>query len=349
LAFLPAGLAGLRREKRERMKKRPHLPILTSHELFRGKIPPDDPRSGRYFAMYSSVLGGIVTDPRLMTVPLDDHMVHRGDGVFETLAIHHGKLYQLAAHLRRLVRSAEIAGIEFPAPEHEIEEILLETAAVAQAREGAARIFISRGTGGFSVNPKECSQSHLYMIVTAPEPPPAAHYIHGVRVITSSIPARRAEMAQLKSCNYMPNALMELEASRKGVDSAVGIDEGGFLAEGSNKNVGLVTAQREFQTPAFHHSLQGTTLIRVMELARRLVEEGVLADVVQRDIPREEAYRALEMMFLGTTLKVLPIVQFDGHPIGTGQPGPVVRRLRAELERDMRENHSLLTPIPYAN
>ena len=37
----------------------------------------------RYWAFYSSQLGGIVTDPALMVIPFDDHMVHRGHGVFQ--------------------------------------------------------------------------------------------------------------------------------------------------------------------------------------------------------------------------------------------------------------------------
>lgn len=331
------------------MKTRSHLPRLTAQALFKGKLSPDDPRSGRYFAMYSSVLGGIVTDPRLMTIPLDDHMVHRGDGVFETMAIHHGQVYQMQAHLDRLARSAELAGIEFPAPEREIQDILLETAAAGQAREAALRVFISRGTGGFSVHPKECSQSHLYVIVTAPEPPLATYQLHGMRVITSGIAARKEGAAQMKCCNYMPNALMELEAQSKGADSAVGVDEEGFLAEGSNKNVAIITSDKVFKTPAFRRALRGTTLLRAMELARTLVADGMLTGVAQGDIPREEAYRAAEMMFLGTTFKVLPIVEFDGRPIGRGRPGPVVQRLREELERDMAENDSLLTPVPYVD
>ena len=40
-----------------------------------------------YRAMYSSILGGIITDPALMLIPLDDHMVHRGHGVFDTALI----------------------------------------------------------------------------------------------------------------------------------------------------------------------------------------------------------------------------------------------------------------------
>jgi branched-chain amino acid aminotransferase len=331
------------------MKSKRHLPRLSAQDLFKGKLPPDDPRSGRYFSMYSSVLGGIVKDPRLMTIPLDDHMVHRGDGIFETMAIHHGKIYQLAPHLKRLAGSASLAGFEFPAPISEIQDIVLETAAEGQAREATVRLFISRGTGGFSVDPKECSQSHVYVIVTAPEAPSAVHLLHGMKVVTTSIPARRREIAQLKSCNYMPNAMMELEAHRKGVDSAIAVDEDGFLTEGSNKNVALITRDREFKTPTFRHSLQGTTLTRLIELAKNLVEDGMLRGISQPDISREEAYDAAEMMFVGTTLKVLPIVEFDGHRIGEGRPGPIGSRLRAEIERDMQENESLLTPVPYAD
>lgn len=40
--------------------------------------------------MYSSVLGGITTDPATMVISLDDHMVHRGHGVFDTAAIMDG-------------------------------------------------------------------------------------------------------------------------------------------------------------------------------------------------------------------------------------------------------------------
>lgn len=44
----------------------------------------------QYRAMYSSVFGGITTDPAAMVIPMDDHMVHRGHGVFDTAAVMDG-------------------------------------------------------------------------------------------------------------------------------------------------------------------------------------------------------------------------------------------------------------------
>lgn len=44
----------------------------------------------QFLAMYSSIFGGITTDPAAMVIPIDDHMVHRGHGVFDTAAIRDG-------------------------------------------------------------------------------------------------------------------------------------------------------------------------------------------------------------------------------------------------------------------
>lgn len=43
-----------------------------------------------YPAMYSSIFGGITLDPAMMVIPIDDHMVHRGHGVFDTAMLMDG-------------------------------------------------------------------------------------------------------------------------------------------------------------------------------------------------------------------------------------------------------------------
>ncbi|KAL0886289.1 hypothetical protein Bca101_010272 [Brassica carinata] len=50
-------------------------------------------REGKQFmAMYSSVVGGITTDPAAMVLPLDDHI--RGHGFFDTAMIINGSVIQ---------------------------------------------------------------------------------------------------------------------------------------------------------------------------------------------------------------------------------------------------------------
>src|SRR5919106_5965305 len=113
-------------------------------------------KASNFYAMYSSVLGGIVTDPALMILPLDDHMVHRGHSVFDTAALTHGMLYQLDPHLDRLLRSAELARIPLPFPKEHLRQIVLDTAAASGRSDGSVRYWLSAGPGGFGLGSAEC-------------------------------------------------------------------------------------------------------------------------------------------------------------------------------------------------
>lgn len=56
-----------------------------------------------------------------------------------------------------------------------------------------------------------------------------------------------------------------------------------------------------------------------------------------RPIPRQEVLEADELILSSATREVLAVVTLDGKPVGTGQPGPVFRRLfagyRAAIEQ----------------
>ena len=65
-------------------------------------------------AMYNSIIGGVVTDESLMTVPVDDRIVGRGHAVFDTCTFYNGYLYRLTSHLKRFMTSAKEARIPLP-------------------------------------------------------------------------------------------------------------------------------------------------------------------------------------------------------------------------------------------
>jgi hypothetical protein len=93
--------------------------------------------SHKYFrAFYSSVYGGITTERAFMTIPMDDHMVHRGHGVFDTAMVIDGAVYQLDQHLERLQRSAELARIKLPFGPAKLRRVVLDTAAASRTTSG---------------------------------------------------------------------------------------------------------------------------------------------------------------------------------------------------------------------
>ena len=303
------------------------------------------PFQDHYFAMYSSVFGGIVTDPVLMLVPIDDHMVHRGDGVFETFKCINGCIYNLQAHLDRLENSARELGFVLPCAMIGLRDVVLETVRAGGRRDCLVRLLVSRGPGSFGVSPYECPEVQVYVAVTALKRPFMELHPAGAKLKTSSIAAKPAFYAGIKNCNYLPNVLMAKEAADAHVDFVAAYDDRGFLAEGATENVGIVTRDHRLLFPELGGILRGTTMMRVAELARALVDDGTLREVAFRRVTRDEVHAAPEILVVGTTPNVTCACEYDGRKVGDGSPGPVYAALSRLLLDDIASNHALQTPV----
>jgi 4-amino-4-deoxychorismate lyase len=111
-------------------------------------------------------------------------------------------------------------------------------------------------------------------------------------------------------------------------------------------NVAFVTRDGAFAHPKFDHILAGCTSVRLLELAHVLREQGLITGVEVRDIRVSEARASREMMLLGSSVKVAPIIKWDDQVIGDGRPGPVSRALIRLLDEDMRSGDRLIS-VPY--
>ena len=300
----------------------------------------------RYWAFYSSQLGGIVTDPALMVLPFDDHMVHRGHGVFDTAAIVDGKVYDLEAHLDRFVRSARTSRLTLPCARAEMRDLIVRTAAASGKRDGSIRYWISSGPGSLGLAPAAGAEPGFFVMIFAGLAYPEAWHTQGLRVMTTTYPIKPPLYAVTKSTNYLPNVLIQMEAQEAGLDNGVFVDGAGNVGESSNMNVAFVGEDGVLRHPKFDHILSGCTSLRLLDLARGL-EGRLLRGVQVCDIPVAEARAAREMLLIGSSVKVAPIVEWDRKPIGDGRPGPIAQALRELLERDMRSARDRLIEIPY--
>jgi 4-amino-4-deoxychorismate lyase len=310
--------------------------VLEQLRALRAKQPVN------YIAFYSSQLGGIVTDPALMVIPFDDHMVHRGHGIFDTAGLVAGRIYDLEAHLDRFLRSAEHSKLALPCPRERMREIIVQTVAASNQRDGAIRYWISSGPGSLELSPAAGAEPGFFVMVFPGLSYPQRWYTEGLKVMTTTYPIKPALYAITKSTNYLPNVLMQMEAKAAGMDNGVFVDAEGHVGESSNMNVAFVTPDGVLRHPKFDHILAGCTSLRALELARALVTQGLLTGVEVCDIAVQEARAAREMLLLGSSVKVAPIVAWDGQPIGDGKPGPVARALLGILEEDMRTGDRLI-------
>lgn len=296
-----------------------------------------------YYAMYSSILDGVVVEPLLMQVPIDDHLVHRGDGVFDTFKCVRRGAYNLDKHLKRLVRSASEIGLSWPDGLEDIRDKVVQTLALANKDECSCRVILARGPGGLGVSPYESPRPALYIVVYRAGSPFMQAHPEGARVNKSHVPVKAGLFSTFKHCNYLPNVMMKREALDAGVDFVVSYDVNGSLAEGATENVGIVTAGRELLFPKMDYVLDGTTMLRVIQLAEALVREGALRRVAFADITEAMVFAATELLIIGTTLNVASACRYEEKPVGVTCPGPVGKRLDQLLADDIAGNEALRT------
>lgn len=303
------------------------------------------PNWDNYLGFYSSWLGGFFREPWAMLIPMDEHGFHRGDGVFEAARIHERAYFDLDSHLERLKASAAAIGIELPKSLGEIREILLTLARLCQPENGVLRLYVTRGPGSFSPNPKDVVGHQIYAAITRMAPKNQALYDKGSRAFISRVPAKDPFWSKIKSCNYLPNVLMKKECLERGYDLAICVGPDGFLCEGSTENMMLITPDGEMIVPRFDYTLRGTTVRVVMRLAEDLVREGKLKGVRLGDVKKDDLLKAREAAFVGTTLAVLPMTSLDDQAIGDGKPGPISKELCVRLMKVMSSSKELRTPF----
>ena len=296
-------------------------------------------------AMYSSVTDAIVTDPAVMLVPVDDHMVHRGDGVFESLKCVNGSIYNLEDHLERLSRSCDALGLESPVSAEDLTDLIVQTVRAGAHENALVRLLVSRGRGTMGVNPYACFRPEVYIVVYELPDAKIDRLPDGVSVAVSKVPIKSGMFATIKTCNYLPNVLMKKEAEDLGVDFAVSLDENRNLGEGPTENIGIVTPGKELFMPPPERVLAGTTAKRALEFARQLKQERVLTSADYRPISLGMARSAAEIHVYGTTPNITPVTVFDGKPVGDGKPGPIAQRLFDMLRQEMTPDSARLTRV----
>ena len=296
----------------------------------------------KYTAFYSSQLGGIVTDPALMVIPFDDHMVHRGHGIFDTAGIVNGRIYDLEAHLDRFLKSAERSKLKLPSSRANMRDTIIRTTAASGLRDGSIRYWLSSGPGSLDLTPVANADPGFFVMIFPGLVYPERWKTEGVRVMTTTYPIKPPLYAITKTTNYLPNVLMQMEAKEKGFDNGVFIDHDGHVGESSNMNVAFVSQDNVLVHPKFDHILSGCTSLRLLELAQQLVTSGQLRDVRVTDLTMKDALAAKEMLLIGSSVRVAGIVQWDEHKIGNGKPGPIAQALLALLEEDMRTGDRLI-------
>ena len=249
-----------------------------------------------------------------------------GDGIWEGIRLHRGRLAFLDRHLDRLFHAVEVTGIDPGLDRDALTALLYEVLARNAMSDGVhLRLMLSRGTKSTpSQHPSNLVSGPTVVIVPEYKTADPSTATTGITLHTASVrrPPPDTLDQRLNTHSKLHEVLALREAVDAGADEALMLDVHGHVATCNATHFFLV-ADGEVWTSTGEHCLAGITRAVVIELCR---EHGI--PVHEADFTAERARRADEAFVTGTFGGVTPVRRIDESELPTPLPGPVTARLR---------------------
>jgi branched-chain amino acid aminotransferase len=252
-----------------------------------------------------------------------------GDGVWEGLRLHKGRLLFLEAHLDRLFEGAAAIGLEIGLSRAEVTAALERTLAVNAMTDGVhVRLMVTRGIKStINQDPRNALGRPTMAITAEHKNPSPAVAEAGLRLATVSVRCTPASMFDIRLNSHSRLNLITalLEAIEAGADEALMLDPDGRVSSCNATNFFFVRGGEVF-TSSGDYCFNGVTRGQVIELCRR---QGPTIHLGAFD--PAEARSADEAFVTGTMGGLTAVRQIDDAVLPRC-PGPMTTRLRALYE-----------------
>ncbi len=262
-------------------------------------------------------------------VSVFDRGLNYGDGLFETMKAHRGRVLLFREHTERLLSGARTLGI----PTHhlyELEDMVhrLLRANGLEDTEAYVKVILTRGVDHGGHLPSSCTEPTT-IIMTKPLDTIGLKRMQkdGVKAVTVNAPGCCVTVGGIKSLNYLVNVLGRIEASSRGAHEAIFIAPDNSVLEGTSSNV-FIVKNGIIKTPSECDVLPGVTRRAVVDLALKI---GI--PVKEMRIGIRMLRNCDEAFLTNSIMDIVPLTNLDSSDIGKGRPGRVTRLLQAEYAR----------------
>jgi len=250
-----------------------------------------------------------------------------GDGVWEGLRVHQGKIAFLSDHLDRLWEGAAALDIDIGLSQADLTARLYETLDANQMRDGVhIRLMLTRGLRSTPYQDPRVIISEP-TIVIAPEFKTAdpAIGVRPQRLYTVSVRRGRADVQDpgLNSHSKINCVTACIQAIKAGADEGLMLDPQGFVAT-CNSTHFFIVRKGEVWTSTGDYCLGGITRGKIIDLCK-----ANDIPVFERNFPLAKCYGAEEAFTTGTFAGLAPVGEIDGRTIGSGALGPMVEKLQS--------------------
>ena len=259
-----------------------------------------------------------------------------GDGVWEGLRVHRGRIAFLEAHLDRLYEGAKAIAMDVGLDRAALTRRLYETLDANRMESGVhIRLMVTRGIRSTPYQDPRVVISPA-TIVIIPEYKEAAPGTATRGLTLFTVHVRRGfpdvQDPKLNSHSKLNCITACIQAAQAGADEALMLDPHGFVAT-CNSTHFFIVRRGEVWTSTGDYCLGGITRANVVRLCR---ENGI--PVFEKNFSLTDVYGAEEAFTTGTFAGVVPVRMIDGRLISE-ERGQMVERLqglyRALVEADV--------------
>ena len=260
-----------------------------------------------------------------------------GDGVWEGLRVHKGRIAFLDRHLDRLFEGAKAIAMDVGLGREQLTRRLYETLDANHMDDGVhVRLMVTRGVRSTPYqDPRVIVSSATVVIIPEYKEPDPAIYERGLKLFTVHV--RRGDPAvqdqKINSHSKLNCILASIQATQAGADEALMLDPHGFVAT-CNSTHFFIVRKDEVWTSSGKYCLGGITRGLALEIAR---DAGIPA--IEKDFSLTDVYGADEAFVTGTFAGIVPVREIDGRQLTCR--GPMVERLQRlyaeRFERDIEE------------
>lgn len=253
------------------------------------------------------------------SVPVNDLAVLRGYGVFDFLKTVNGKPFLWQEHWTRFLNSAKLLNLKINFSEKEILGIIKKLLVKNKMRDASVRLLL---TGGATADGMTVKQPSFFILIEDLYLYPKKYFTDGVKLITQEY-LRLVPGA--KTTNYI-TAIRLAAAKKKAGAVEILFSDHGRVLECSTSNFFIVKKNPKGRASkiftAHEDILGGTVRNKIIELAR-----AAGLEVIEKEIKVKDLATADEAFLTATNKDVTPVVQIDEMKIGSGQVGPLTKRL----------------------
>lgn len=250
-------------------------------------------------------------------VHVEDRGFQFADGAYEVIAVIGGVFADERGHLDRLERSLGELRIDMPCGRKSLQMILRETLRRNRLRDAAVYIQVTRGTAPRDFKFPDGARPSLIVTARPADFDLAKRKSIAKKAVT--VPDIRWKRRDIKSIALLGQVLAKQSAVEQGAYEALMIDDDGLITEGASTNVWIVDKKGALITrpTANNMILKGVTRAALQSLF----------PVVERPFTPREVYAAAEVFTSAAVTMIVPIVEVDGHKIGSGKMGAVTEKV----------------------